>query len=455
MGDETNGRLVSWKEIAAYLGCDVRTCLRWEKERGLPIHRPGGQPGPRVFAWKGELDQWLAGKPRPEAAANPAPVVIVSAVERGSISRTWALVAALLIVVGGLAYLGIHAVTMNREPADFAIEGNKLVILNKAKNPLGRFEDGPEDLETESQYRSLFQMRRPSADDPESGILYPPRLSFMDLDGDGHKEVLFVPRAQGANNTSRLHCLDPRGRPLWPAPFDGGRELTFGEKPYSKNYFTSFEALDLDGDGKKEILVFAEQNSDWPTQLTVLSWDGKVIGEYWNSGRITCTAQADLNGDGRPELIIGGTNAEYGKAFLAIFDPRHISGASPNTGEFRSPALSAGSELAYILLPLTDIDPHSDIHTVLSKVEVLANGRIRGQISRTNLQYQIDPLKNLVCRDVTFAILFQQIHDKAVSNGTIHSDFRAPEYTKNLIGGFLYWTGREWTSTPTWVNPRP
>jgi predicted DNA-binding transcriptional regulator AlpA len=61
MMDEKNGRLVSWKEIAAYLGCDVRTCLRWEKERGLPVHWSGGKPGPRVMAWKKELDQWLAG----------------------------------------------------------------------------------------------------------------------------------------------------------------------------------------------------------------------------------------------------------------------------------------------------------------------------------------------------------------------------------------------------------
>jgi hypothetical protein len=30
--------LGSWKEIAAYLGRDVRTVQRWEKKEGLPVH---------------------------------------------------------------------------------------------------------------------------------------------------------------------------------------------------------------------------------------------------------------------------------------------------------------------------------------------------------------------------------------------------------------------------------
>jgi hypothetical protein len=454
MENERNGRLVSWKEIAAYLGCDVRTCMRWEKERGLPVHRPGGQPGPRVMAWKHELDQWLAGKPNPEADAAPTQRAIASPAERGSISRTWAFVSALIIVGGGLAYLGIHALTMDREPADFRIEGSKLIILNKSGNTLGRFEDSPEALSPESWYRTRLQTRQEAPNDSENGILYPPRLAFEDLDGNGRKEVLFVPFAQSSNNASRLYCLDRRGRPLWPAPFDGGRELTFGGKPFSKNYFTSFEVRDLDGDGEKEILVFAEQNSDWPTQLTVLSHDGRVLGEYWNCGRILDTALADLEGDGLLELIIGGTNAEYKKAFVAIFDPRRVSGASPNSGTFRSSALAAGSELAYFLLPLTDIDPSGDVHTVLGQVEVLDNGRIRGSISRTDLQYEIDP-HTLAGLGVTYSIRFRQIHEKAVSEGAIHSDYGAKNYTESLLMGFLYWTGLEWTSTPAWVARRP
>lgn len=51
--------LSSWKEIAKYLHCDVRTCIRWEAKYGLPVHRIAGAKGSRVFAYKAELDDWI------------------------------------------------------------------------------------------------------------------------------------------------------------------------------------------------------------------------------------------------------------------------------------------------------------------------------------------------------------------------------------------------------------
>ena len=45
-----NRRIDSWKEIAAFFGRDERTVKRWEKERGLPVHRLPGERG-GVFAW--------------------------------------------------------------------------------------------------------------------------------------------------------------------------------------------------------------------------------------------------------------------------------------------------------------------------------------------------------------------------------------------------------------------
>lgn len=52
--------LDSWKDIASYLQRDVRTVMRWERTRRLPIHRlPGGKKA-AVFALKSELEAWRA-----------------------------------------------------------------------------------------------------------------------------------------------------------------------------------------------------------------------------------------------------------------------------------------------------------------------------------------------------------------------------------------------------------
>ena len=56
---ESQGVLASWKGIAAYFGCNVRTAKRWERGRGLPVRRAPGKKGGTVFACASELDAWL------------------------------------------------------------------------------------------------------------------------------------------------------------------------------------------------------------------------------------------------------------------------------------------------------------------------------------------------------------------------------------------------------------
>ncbi len=70
-------RLDSWKEIAEYIGRDLRTAIRWEKEKGLPVRRVPGGKRQAVFAYRAEIDAWLgngAGLDSPQAqGAEPSP----------------------------------------------------------------------------------------------------------------------------------------------------------------------------------------------------------------------------------------------------------------------------------------------------------------------------------------------------------------------------------------------
>lgn len=71
-------KLLSWKEIAAYLGREVRTVQRWEQTEGLPVHRHGHQKRSTVYAYTSELDEWVktrqpADDPEADAAFEPEP----------------------------------------------------------------------------------------------------------------------------------------------------------------------------------------------------------------------------------------------------------------------------------------------------------------------------------------------------------------------------------------------
>ena len=64
-----------WKEIATYLGKGVRSVQRYERELGLPVHRPAGRSKGSVIATKLELDGWVSASPIREAFRMPPPKV--------------------------------------------------------------------------------------------------------------------------------------------------------------------------------------------------------------------------------------------------------------------------------------------------------------------------------------------------------------------------------------------
>jgi TolB-like protein len=72
-------RLDSWKEISAYLRRGTRTLQRWERERGLPVHRLSPGDAGTVFAYRSELDTWMGRPAAPVQNAAPGPSVAVLA----------------------------------------------------------------------------------------------------------------------------------------------------------------------------------------------------------------------------------------------------------------------------------------------------------------------------------------------------------------------------------------
>jgi tetratricopeptide (TPR) repeat protein len=97
-------RLNSWKEIAAFFGKDERTVKRWESARGLPVRRVPGGTRTSVFAYAGELEQWLSGSPtRAEgltAETGRLPVAAASVLPRRLPGPYLALLAAALFLLG-------------------------------------------------------------------------------------------------------------------------------------------------------------------------------------------------------------------------------------------------------------------------------------------------------------------------------------------------------------------
>ena len=73
--------LYSWKEIAGFLKCGVRTAQRWERNENLPTHRHSHVLRGTVYAFKDEIQKWMmsrVGSQTPPSApiASPDPISV-------------------------------------------------------------------------------------------------------------------------------------------------------------------------------------------------------------------------------------------------------------------------------------------------------------------------------------------------------------------------------------------
>src|SRR5262249_1680494 len=100
------GRLDSWKEIADYLKRDIRTAIRWEQERGMPVHRVPGGKRQAVFAFTDEIDAWLLSQePQPSSETAQRPPVIGKRKTRGNVGLGLVIGACLVTGVGIARFL--------------------------------------------------------------------------------------------------------------------------------------------------------------------------------------------------------------------------------------------------------------------------------------------------------------------------------------------------------------
>lgn len=108
-------RLNDWKEIAAFFGRDERTVRRWERQRGLPVHRISGGARNLVFAYADELERWLRGdSPAPEeapatetAAAGPDGTPRVPAADTVRASRVAGFHRPALLIAGAIMLFAV------------------------------------------------------------------------------------------------------------------------------------------------------------------------------------------------------------------------------------------------------------------------------------------------------------------------------------------------------------
>ncbi len=437
MAVEEKEILLCWKEISAYLGCEIRTCQRWEKEAGLPVHRILDSPKSRVFAYKQELDEWIKEKTK-SPRKNKWKYLYFS----------FPLAALVLIYFVFLMPLRVP------QPHDFRIEDSSLVILDKNNHKLWSYDTGIRGLQDEEFYRNHFQVRRLA----DAGLTIDlPLIVIKNIDHDLRKEVLF---AQIPIDTSysqcKLFCFSSKGQKRW--TFEPGKEMTFGEKNYSARYgLKGFTVADLQEEKASEIIAVSYHRGMFPTQFAVLNSKGELLRDYWNSGRIYDFSFYDLDDNGEKEIILAGCNNEYDKGCLIVLEPDFKSGGSPQTGYYKSPELNQGVEKHYLLFPNTLADKRNEYKRGNIMRIHLIDDKIISAETKSGIYFEFD--FNMELKEIRFADRYEDLHNEAYEEGITQKRFSPKimaELKSELMPEVLYFTGKNWINRPLMAkNPFP
>lgn len=304
--------LSSWKEICAYLGVSERAAQLWETRRGLPVHRLPGPGRGRVLAYTDEIDAWKRSAP-PESAAVRAQ------------GHRWAVAIGLLVV----AILAVAWLRRPVTPAAMHMDKETLIALD---------EDGRE------LWRRVFPEHQASERYPETALI--------DLDEDGHAEILVAYRPA---NQNQLVCLDRRGQELW--RYRPGRAVQSQSRDFENSFgIQAFLAAPMGRERKPRIAVSANHSMFSPAQVSLLDAKGRVLREYWHPGHLNDAAVADLDGDGAPELYLAGTNNRKGTATIIVLDADRFAGsAADEDGRPYFAAMPRSHEIGRVLLPRTEL----------------------------------------------------------------------------------------------------
>lgn len=251
-----SARLESWKDIAVYLGRDVRTVIRWEKDRGLPVHRDTSAPGrPTVYADPEELDRWLMGHP---AEVEPR------AVGRDSVNSSTTRLRLYLLWLVGTAFV----VT--------ALVFGSLVSRNAAQRHL--------------------QFAR--VDFPADG---PMGVDVADFDRDGNADIAFT---NSASDTVDIIFGDGKGA------FPRRISLSNPKQP------ERLAIADFNGDGNPDLAVTHRGSHDVVVSLGDGHGGFHESFRWGSDGRSRWVSAADLNHDGVIDLVVAGSGAK--KVFVLL-----------------------------------------------------------------------------------------------------------------------------------------
>ncbi len=363
------------------------------------------------------------------------------------ISTTTGLGAFGLMILSLLPAPGLFTAPADTNPVNYRVEGVMVSIVNRADSVL-----------MTEQVSKSYAAELVNQDDTPSRT--PVRMLFADVDGNGRNEFLQVRNPGRPVDIPEadvlLRSLEEE-TPLW--RYAAAKRFTFPGKTEGNAPdfgIRTIDAGDYDQDGVMEVYVLSV-HTHFPSTLAKLNAaTGAELELFLHIGHITVLQAADLDGDGVSELIIGGRNNAYRQAFVAVLDPRHMSGRGPATDPYLPDGILPAPIRSYVLFPRTIVGAAIDDGELSEHVTGIDVNRAENYLRVTVDEYNSAPVhaSYTVVFDRTMNPInfqtgseFDTLADSLDSRGLLPVPVD-PAYQRNFLTNLMYLRGEEWTTRP-------
>ncbi|MEW5981862.1 MAG: VCBS repeat-containing protein [Acidobacteriota bacterium] len=435
-------RLDGWKEISHHLRCDVRTCLRWEKEAGLPIHRISrGAKRSKVFAYKTELDRWMAGDTESRESS-----------ETGSLrpAGRWAV----LLAGAGVLVLALVVWWVRPSPSSgpvaYKVKGQALIFYDTQDRELWHLDiDSPVDLET------FYK------DEDHPFVRNRLRVVLKDIDGDGRNEAAALVFERDPAKR-KVVLYDHDGEVLWEQTPAFGVQYA-QERPGSTFRPVQLGLEDIDGDGRTEVLALWAHERHHPGLFEVMSERGKRLFQYDHIGVLqSFVVLAHPNRAGIRQILLGGTNSLLGgDAVLVVLDtgelrsglgppytiPAELQSQSPDLIRFVPVNPRRAAQHRYLRFPHNELSRANGTFWLNVHEMLPSNVGYSIQVdygSKSPAYFKFDPGFSLL--GVQHSSDLKRRYDELLAAGTLTTPLE--DFLETCLRTVLQWDGTQWVPVP-------
>ena len=178
---------------------------------------------------------------------------------------------------------------------------------------------------------------------------------FYDVNRDGINDIIQLEYESSKAGENYLTCYDGlTHKVLW--RLSKKIDLHFPHKPFIGNdsYHSYGMLLDTVSSGPPSLYMIENHTKYFPgILLRIDPFTGLIKNTFVNTGQLYGMGLLDINHDGKKEVIVTGVNNSYNEAVIAVLPHDHFFGRSPSDSMYILPQKSLDSRLGYIRIPMT------------------------------------------------------------------------------------------------------